>query len=57
MNAPAVTTKAPRLNSGLPFTAEMEERIIHDLNDTRIPRRGISLSGGDPLHPQTCRTF
>ncbi|RXX62554.1 anaerobic ribonucleotide reductase-activating protein [Enterobacter cloacae] len=41
-----------RLNSGMPFTAEMEDRIINDLNDTRIKRQGISLSGGDPLHPQ-----
>jgi len=41
-----------RLNSGRPFTAEMEDRIIDDLNDTRIKRQGISLSGGDPLHPQ-----
>ena len=37
-----------RLNSGMPFTAEMEDRIINDLNDTRIKRQGISLSGGDP---------
>lgn len=29
----------------------MEDRIIADLNDTRIKRRGLSLSGGDPLHP------
>ena len=36
----------------MPFTAEMEDRIINDLNDTRIKRQGISLSGGDPLHPQ-----
>ena len=36
----------------MPFTAEMEDRIINDLNDTRIHRQGISLSGGDPLHPQ-----
>jgi len=41
-----------RLNSGLPFTQEIEDRIIADLNDTRIKRQGISLSGGDPLHPQ-----
>ncbi|EEP9806325.1 anaerobic ribonucleoside-triphosphate reductase-activating protein [Salmonella enterica] len=41
-----------RLNSGQPFTKEMEDRIIHDLSDTRIKRQGISLSGGDPLHPQ-----
>ncbi|MDG3085443.1 anaerobic ribonucleoside-triphosphate reductase-activating protein [Vibrio hannami] len=39
------------LDSGLPFTQEMEDQIINDLNDTRIKRRGLSLSGGDPLHP------
>jgi len=40
-----------RLNSGMPFTLQMEEQLIADLNDTRIPRQGLSLSGGDPLHP------
>jgi anaerobic ribonucleoside-triphosphate reductase activating protein len=30
----------------------MEDQIINDLNDTRVKRQGISLSGGDPLHPQ-----
>ncbi|MFT2797011.1 MULTISPECIES: anaerobic ribonucleoside-triphosphate reductase-activating protein [Serratia] len=40
-----------RLNSGLPFTQQMEDQVIADLNDTRIPRQGLSLSGGDPLHP------
>lgn len=40
-----------RLNSGVPFTLEIEERLIGDLNDRRIPRQGLSLSGGDPLHP------
>ena len=29
----------------------MSDRIIADLNDSRINRRGLSLSGGDPLHP------
>lgn len=37
--------------SGHPFTQELEDQIIADLNDTRIKRRGLSLSGGDPLHP------
>lgn len=41
-----------RVNSGQPFTKAMEDKIIKDLNDTRIKRQGISLSGGDPLHPQ-----
>lgn len=40
-----------RLNSGRPFTVQQEEQLIADLNDTRIPRQGLSLSGGDPLHP------
>lgn len=30
----------------------MEDRIISDLKDRRIKRRGLSLSGGDPLHPK-----
>ena len=40
-----------RVDSGQPFTRQEEDRIIADLNDTRIPRQGLSLSGGDPLHP------
>ncbi|KNC14065.1 ribonucleoside-triphosphate reductase [Pantoea sp. RIT-PI-b] len=40
-----------RLDSGEPFTLELEEQLIADLNDRRIPRQGLSLSGGDPLHP------
>lgn len=41
-----------RINSGQLFTQDMEDRIIADLNDQRIRRQGLSLSGGDPLHPQ-----
>ncbi|CEO41220.1 anaerobic ribonucleoside-triphosphate reductase activating protein [Photobacterium kishitanii] len=41
-----------RLDAGHPFTQEMEDQVINDLNDTRIKRRGLSLSGGDPLHPK-----
>ena len=40
-----------RLDAGHPFTQIMEDQIIQDLNDPRIKRRGLSLSGGDPLHP------
>lgn len=40
-----------RTDSGHPFTQVMEDQIIADLNDPRIRRRGLSLSGGDPLHP------
>ncbi len=41
-----------RLDSGQPFTQKLEDQIIADLQDTIIPRQGLSLSGGDPLHPQ-----
>ncbi|MCW2257406.1 anaerobic ribonucleoside-triphosphate reductase activating protein [Providencia alcalifaciens] len=40
-----------RADSGMPFTQKMEDQIIQDLQDTRIRRQGLSLSGGDPLHP------
>ena len=40
-----------RCDAGLPFDQAMVETIINDLNDPRIKRRGLSLSGGDPLHP------
>ncbi|HHE6469675.1 TPA: anaerobic ribonucleoside-triphosphate reductase-activating protein [Providencia rettgeri] len=40
-----------RVDSGVPFTQKMEDQIIQDLQDTRIRRQGLSLSGGDPLHP------
>lgn len=37
-------------NSGEPVTKELIDQIISDLKDTRINRRGLTLSGGDPLH-------
>ncbi|MDO6524344.1 anaerobic ribonucleoside-triphosphate reductase-activating protein [Motilimonas sp. 1_MG-2023] len=40
-----------RCDAGQPFEQAMVETIINDLNDPRIKRRGLSLSGGDPLHP------
>ncbi len=40
-----------RLDGGKPFDQAMSDRVISDLNDSRIKRRGLSLSGGDPLHP------
>lgn len=39
------------LHSGLAYDQQLENQIIADLNDKRIFRRGLSLSGGDPLHP------
>ncbi|KQN43688.1 anaerobic ribonucleoside-triphosphate reductase activating protein [Serratia sp. Leaf50] len=46
-----------RLNSGLLFTQEMEDLIVANLQDTLIPRQGLSLSGGDPLHPQNIQAI
>lgn len=40
-----------RVDSGQPFTSHIADQIIADLQDTTIPRQGLSLSGGDPLHP------
>ncbi|PHM74954.1 anaerobic ribonucleoside-triphosphate reductase-activating protein [Xenorhabdus kozodoii] len=40
-----------RVDSGQPFTQAVEDQIITDLKDRRIQRQGLSLSGGDPLHP------
>jgi len=37
---------------GCPFTDIIEDQVINDLNDPRIKRRGLSLSGGDPLYPE-----
>ncbi|WP_150137651.1 anaerobic ribonucleoside-triphosphate reductase-activating protein [Candidatus Enterovibrio escicola] len=45
------------LYSGQVFDKIIEDRIISDLNDTRILRKGLSLSGGDPLHPSNVATI
>ncbi|MCZ4338738.1 anaerobic ribonucleoside-triphosphate reductase-activating protein [Shewanella colwelliana] len=37
--------------SGHEFDSDMVAQIISDLKDTRVKRRGLSLSGGDPLFP------
>lgn len=46
-----------RPDSGKPYTQELEDTIIADLKDTRIPRQGLSLSGGDPLYPGNVSTI
>jgi anaerobic ribonucleoside-triphosphate reductase activating protein len=40
-----------RIDSGHPFTKALEDHIIADLNNPDVFHRGLSLSGGDPLHP------
>lgn len=44
--------KSWSFNAGVPFDKAMEDQIIRDLQDQRIKRQGLSLSGGDPLHPR-----
>ncbi|WP_413701627.1 anaerobic ribonucleoside-triphosphate reductase-activating protein [Psychromonas sp. KJ10-10] len=44
--------KTWRTDAGHIFTQELEDAIIKDLNDTRVRKKGLSLSGGDPLHPK-----
>ncbi|NOH71252.1 anaerobic ribonucleoside-triphosphate reductase-activating protein [Vibrio pectenicida] len=46
-----------RPDAGLPFTQALQDTIIADLKDSRIYRRGLSLSGGDPLHPANLNTI
>lgn len=46
-----------KIDSGKPFTQAIENQIITDLQDQRIVRQGLSLSGGDPLHPQNVETI
>lgn len=36
---------------GHEFDQQMQDQVLRDLKDTRIKRRGLSLSGGDPLFP------
>lgn len=38
-------------DAGELFTKQLADQIIEDLNDTRIKKAGLTLSGGDPLHP------
>ena len=38
-------------DAGELFTEQLADQIILDLNDQRIKKQGLTLSGGDPLHP------
>ena len=38
-------------DSGELYTQDVEDRIIADLSSAKLPLRGVSLSGGDPLYP------
>ncbi|MFZ7173975.1 anaerobic ribonucleoside-triphosphate reductase-activating protein [[Pasteurella] aerogenes] len=49
--------KSWSFSAGVLFDQAMEDQIIRDLKDTRIKRQGLSLSGGDPLHPRNMPTL
>jgi len=40
-----------RVDAGHVFSQALEDQIIADLSNKSLYRRGLSLSGGDPLHP------
>ncbi len=46
-----------RVNSGQPFTKEMEDQIINDLNDTRIKRQVFPSPAATRCTHKTCRIF
>lgn len=43
-------------DNGAPFTEVLLDKIIEDLKDPRIKRRGLTISGGEPLHPRNLST-
>ncbi|PJW22594.1 anaerobic ribonucleoside-triphosphate reductase-activating protein, partial [Escherichia coli] len=50
---PGCHTKSTwRVNFWPPFYKTIEGQVINDLHDTHIKNQGMSLSGGDPPHPQ-----
>ncbi|MFU2059875.1 anaerobic ribonucleoside-triphosphate reductase-activating protein [Avibacterium volantium] len=49
--------KSWSFSAGILFDKAMEDQIIRDLQDQRIKRQGLSLSGGDPLHPRNVPTL
>ena len=51
MVAVVATIKELVFDNGVLFDEAMEQQIINDLKDTRIKRQGLTLSGGDPMHP------
>ena len=52
-----ITKKSWSFSAGVLFDEAMEQQIINDLKDTRIKRQGLTLSGGDPLHPLNVETL
>ena len=46
-----------KVTSGQLYDEALEDKIISDLQDTKIKRQGLSLSGGDPLLPENLPTL
>ena len=44
------------VDAGEPFSEALAIQIVKDLNDKSIHRQGLSISGGDPLHPNNVNT-
>jgi anaerobic ribonucleoside-triphosphate reductase activating protein len=44
-------------DAGELFSEQLADQIIKDLNDQRIKKQGLTLSGGDPLHPANVDTI
>ena len=44
------------VDAGEPFSEALAIQIVNDLNDKSIHRQGLSISGGDPLHPNNVNT-
>jgi anaerobic ribonucleoside-triphosphate reductase activating protein len=44
-----------KLNAGEPYTKEFEDKILQDLDNPYI--KGLTLSGGHPLHPKNFNTI
>jgi len=44
------------VTAGRPFTDAIADQIIEDLQDPRVKKKGLSLTGGDPLHPNNTNT-
>lgn len=42
------------VTGGKPVDERLIETILSDLSDRRIKRQGLSLTGGDPMHPNNC---
>lgn len=43
--------------AGFAYTKALEDEIIRDLKNTKIPRKGLSILGGEPLHEKNIKSI